>query len=190
MEDTPWEDAGRRPPPPRSASTSASRSTGPSASAPAARPSSASGSTTGPRRSTACSPRRAPAPSSSSISGATSAHSCSPGRAAGMRVAYPPGRAEKQAREMFPATAKTDEPGAEVIARTALGMPWTLREVLEEDERRASLRMLSSQRAFCVKGRTESRELRAHARARCARRQARRRQPGGCRGAGGPPLLR
>lgn len=77
-------------------------------------------------------------------------------RAAGMRVAYLPGRAEKQAREMFPATAKTDELDAEVIARTALGMPWTLREVPEEDERRASLRMLSSQRAFCVKERTES----------------------------------
>lgn len=77
-------------------------------------------------------------------------------RAAGMRVAYLPGKAEKQAREMFPATAKTDELDAEVIARTALGMPWTLREVPEEDERRASLRMLSSQRSFCVKGRTES----------------------------------
>ena len=77
-------------------------------------------------------------------------------RGAGMRVAYLPGKAEKQAREMFPATAKTDELDAEVIARTALGMPWTLREVPEEDERRASLRMLSSQRSFCVKGRTES----------------------------------
>ncbi len=77
-------------------------------------------------------------------------------RAAGMRVAYLPGKAEKRAREMFPATAKTDELDAEVIARTALGMPWTLREVPEEDERRASLRMLSSQRSFCVKGRTES----------------------------------
>ena len=77
-------------------------------------------------------------------------------RAAGMRVAYLPGKAEKQAREMFPATAKTDELDAEVIARTALGMPWTLRDVPEEDERGASLRMLSSQRSFCVKGRTES----------------------------------
>ena len=46
---------------------------------------------------------------------------------AGMRVAYLPGGAEKQAREMFPATAKTDELDAEMIARTALGMPWTLR---------------------------------------------------------------
>ena len=64
-------------------------------------------------------------------------------RAAGMRVACLPGKAEKRAREMFPATAKTDELDAEVIARTALGMPWTLREVPEEDERRASLRMLS-----------------------------------------------
>ena len=76
-------------------------------------------------------------------------------RGAGMRVAYLPGKAEKQAREMFPATAKTDELDAEVIARTALGMPWTLREVPEEDERGASLRMLSSRRSFCVKGRTE-----------------------------------
>lgn len=77
-------------------------------------------------------------------------------RGAGMRVAYLPGKAEKRAREMFPATAKTDELDAEVIARTALGMPWTLREVPEEDERGASLRMLSSQRSFCVKGHTES----------------------------------
>ena len=52
-------------------------------------------------------------------------------RAAGMRVACLPGKAETRAREMFPATAKTDELDAEVIARTALGMPWTLREARE-----------------------------------------------------------
>ena len=41
----------------------------------------------------------------------------------GNPCAYLPGYAEKQARGMFPGTAKTDAIDAEVIARTALGVP-------------------------------------------------------------------
>lgn len=77
-------------------------------------------------------------------------------RAAGNRVAYLPGIAMKKARDMFPATAKTDEIDAEVIARTAAGMPWTLREVAEEAPATASLRMLASQRDFAVRSRTKA----------------------------------
>lgn len=50
-------------------------------------------------------------------------------RAAGMDVAYLPGLSMKRARDMLPGVAKTDEIDAEVIARTAIGMPWTLRPV-------------------------------------------------------------
>lgn len=53
-------------------------------------------------------------------------------RAAGNPVSYLPGIAMKRARDMFPATAKTDAIDAEVIARTAAGTTWTLREVAEE----------------------------------------------------------
>lgn len=77
-------------------------------------------------------------------------------RAAGMDVAYLPGLAMKKARDMFPVTAKTDEIDAEVIAKTALGMPWTLRPVAEEGPEAASLRMLSSQREFAVRQRTRA----------------------------------
>lgn len=77
-------------------------------------------------------------------------------RAAGNRVAYLPGIAMKKARGMFPATAKTDEIDAEVTARTAAGMPWTLREVAEEGPARAALRMLASQRDFAVRSRTKA----------------------------------
>lgn len=77
-------------------------------------------------------------------------------RAAGNRVAYLPGIAMKKARGMFPATAKTDEIDAEVIARTAAGMPWTLREVAEEGPAGAALRMLASQRDFAVRSRTKA----------------------------------
>lgn len=77
-------------------------------------------------------------------------------RAAGNPVAYLPGIAMKKARDMFPATAKTDEIDAEVIARAAAGMPWTLREVAEEGPGRAALRMLASQRDFAVRSRTKA----------------------------------
>lgn len=76
--------------------------------------------------------------------------------AAGNPCAYLPGHAEKRARDMFPGTAKTDEIDAEVIARTAMGMPWTLRPVSPETEEAASLRLLSSQREFAVAARTRA----------------------------------
>lgn len=77
-------------------------------------------------------------------------------RAAGNRVHYLPGTAMKRARDMYPVTAKTDEIDAEVIARTAAGMPWTLREVAEEPPAVAALRMLAAQRDFAVASRTRA----------------------------------
>ena len=77
-------------------------------------------------------------------------------RAAGNPVSYLPGTAMKRARDMFPVTAKTDAIDAEVIARTAAGMPWTLREVAEEAPAAASLRMLAAQRDFTVGSRTRA----------------------------------
>ncbi|OUO45389.1 hypothetical protein B5F79_09800 [Olsenella sp. An285] len=77
-------------------------------------------------------------------------------RAAGNPVSYLPGIAMKKARDMFPVTAKTDAMDAEVIARTAAGMPWTLREVAEETPAAASLRMLAAQRDFAVGSRTRA----------------------------------
>lgn len=77
-------------------------------------------------------------------------------RAAGNPVSYLPGIAMKKARDMFPVTAKTDAIDAEVIARTAAGMPWTLREVAEESPAAAALRMLASQRDFAVRSRTKA----------------------------------
>ena len=77
-------------------------------------------------------------------------------RAAGNPVSYLPGIAMKKARDMFPVTAKTDAIDAEVIARTAAGMPWTLREVAEETPAAASLRMLAAQRDFAVGSRTRA----------------------------------
>ena len=67
----------------------------------------------------------------------------------GNPCAHLPGYAEKQARGMFPGVAKTDAIDAEVIARTARGMPGALRPLAEEPEGAASLRILSSQRE-CV----------------------------------------
>ena len=77
-------------------------------------------------------------------------------RVAGNPVSYLPGIAMKKARDMFPVTAKTDAIDAEVIARTAAGMPWTLREVAEEAPAAAALRMLASQRDFAVRSRTKA----------------------------------
>ena len=74
----------------------------------------------------------------------------------GNPCAYLPGYAEKQARGMFPGTAKTDAIDAEVIARTALGVPGTLRPAPEEPEGAASLRILSSQREFASSARTRA----------------------------------
>ena len=77
-------------------------------------------------------------------------------RAAGMEVAYLPGLAMKRARDLFPGIAKTDEIDAEVIARTAAGVPRALRPVAEEGPAAASLRMLASQRDFAVRQRTQA----------------------------------
>lgn len=77
-------------------------------------------------------------------------------RAAGMEVAYLPGLTMKRARDMFPGTAKTDEIDAEVIARTATGMPWCLRPVAEDGDRGAEVRLLASQGRFLTKCSTQS----------------------------------
>lgn len=77
-------------------------------------------------------------------------------RAAGMEVAYLPGLAMKRARDMFPGAAKTDEIDAEVIARTAIGMPWRLRPVAEDAGSGAEIRLLASQRRFLTKCSTQS----------------------------------
>ncbi|MEI3307264.1 MAG: transposase [Eggerthella lenta] len=94
-------------------------------------------------------------------------------RAAGMDVAYLPGLSMKRARDMLPGVAKTDEIDAEVIARTAIGMPWTLRpssrrrrrkrgdqaallprkvpdEVLDKLEEQAALRLAGNR--SCLRG--------------------------------------
>lgn len=77
-------------------------------------------------------------------------------RALGNRCAYLPGYAEKRARDMFPGVAKTDPIDAEAIARTVMGMPWTLREVADEAEGAASLRTISSQHEFATAARTRA----------------------------------
>lgn len=74
----------------------------------------------------------------------------------GNPCAYLPGYAERQARGMFPGVAKTDAIDAEVIARTARGMPGALRPLAEEPEGAASLRILSSQREFAAAARTRA----------------------------------
>ena len=74
----------------------------------------------------------------------------------GNPCAYLPGYAEKQARGMFPGIATPDASDAEVIARTALGVPGALRPAPEEPEGAASLRILSSQREFASSARTRA----------------------------------
>ena len=74
----------------------------------------------------------------------------------GNPCAYLPGYAEKQARGMFPGVAKTDAIDAEVLARTARGLPGALRPLAEKPEDTASLRILSSQREFAAAARTRA----------------------------------
>lgn len=74
----------------------------------------------------------------------------------GNPCAYLPGYAERQARGMFPGIAKTDAIDAEVIARTAMGMPQALRPIAAEDAAARSLRALSSQREYAVASRTRA----------------------------------
>lgn len=83
-------------------------------------------------------------------------------RAAGVDVGYLPGKAMKQARDMFPGTAKTDRIDAEVIARTALGMRRVVLPIAESDDLGASVSMLSSQLAYATRRATMARN-RLHA---------------------------
>lgn len=99
--------------------------------------------------------------------------------APGRRCAHPPGYAEKRARDMMPGIAKTDAIDAEVIARTAMGMPQALGPIAAEDAAARSLRALSSQRervGGVREGRRRGRgRLGAHAGARDIRAGLRRR---------------
>jgi transposase len=82
-------------------------------------------------------------------------------RAAGDDVAYMPGIAMHNASKLFPGDAKTDERDAEVIARTAVGMPSCLRPVPEEGSLEGA-RRLEAQRADLLKDRThQANRLRA-----------------------------
>lgn len=83
-------------------------------------------------------------------------------RAAGVDVGYLPGKAMKQARDMFPGTAKTDRIDAEVIARTALGMRRAVLPIAESDDLGASVSLLSSQVAYATRRATMARN-RLHA---------------------------
>ena len=83
-------------------------------------------------------------------------------RAAGTDVGYLPGKAMKQARDMFPGTAKTDRIDAEIIARTALGMRRVVLPIAESDDLGASVSLLSSQLAYATRRATMARN-RLHA---------------------------
>lgn len=74
-------------------------------------------------------------------------------RALGAGVAYLPGIAMSRAARLFPGDAKTDERDAEVIARTALGVPQSLRPVPAEDELEGA-RRLEAQRQDLIRDRT------------------------------------
>ena len=81
-------------------------------------------------------------------------------RAAGVDVGYLPGKSMKQARDMFPGTAKTDRIDAEIIARTALGMRRAVLPIAESDDLGASVSLLSSQLAYATRRSTMGRGLR------------------------------
>ena len=71
-------------------------------------------------------------------------------RAAGLAVAHLPGLAASRAAGLFAGEAKTDERDAEVIARTALGVPDSLSGVPGRGEALEAARALSSQRDHVV----------------------------------------
>lgn len=75
-------------------------------------------------------------------------------RLKGLDVAYLPGIAMNRAASLFPGDAKTDERDAEVIARTALGVPGALRSIPVETSEIEKLRRLSAQRADLLADRT------------------------------------
>ena len=70
--------------------------------------------------------------------------------AAGLAVAYLPGIAAHQASRLFAGDAKTDERDALVIAKTALGIPESLKPVAEPDGKLDAARALASQRDYMV----------------------------------------
>ena len=70
--------------------------------------------------------------------------------AAGLAVAYLPGIAAHQASRLFAGDAKTDERDALVIAKTALGIPESLKPVAKPDGKLDAARMLASQRDYMV----------------------------------------
>ena len=71
-------------------------------------------------------------------------------RLAGLDVAYLPGLAEHNAAKLFAGDAKTDARDAEVIAKTALGIPDALRPVPGGSELVSAARRLASQRDFVI----------------------------------------
>ena len=77
-------------------------------------------------------------------------------RLANMNVEYLPGLAMKRARDMFCGIAKTDKLDAEVIARTAIGMPHTLRPVAQFSQTDEDVRLLSSQSKYYTKSITQA----------------------------------
>ncbi len=83
-------------------------------------------------------------------------------RARGVDVGYMPGKSMKQARDMFPGTAKNDRIDAEVIARTALGMRAVVLPIAESDDLGASVSLLSSQLSYATRRATMARN-RLHA---------------------------
>ena len=113
----------------------------------------------------------------------------------GNPCAYLPGYAEKQARGMFPGIAKTDAIDAEVIARTALGVPGALRPAPEGRGGRLAADPVVAARVRVVRRTRAKNRLRAtlleadpRSRARSTRRAA-----GRCRcwpSSAGPPGAR
>ena len=83
-------------------------------------------------------------------------------RARGVDVGYMPGRTMKQARDMFPGTAKNDRIDAEVIARTAMGMRRVVLPIADTDDLGASVSLLSSQLSYATRRATMARN-RLHA---------------------------
>lgn len=77
-------------------------------------------------------------------------------RHAKMDAAYLPGLSMKRARDIFPGIAKTDEIDAEIIARTAIGMPQALRPIGKDDKSSTEIRLLASQARFLTKNITQS----------------------------------
>lgn len=74
-------------------------------------------------------------------------------RTFGMQVAYLPGIAMSRAASLFPGDVKTDERDAEIIARTALGVPQSLRPIPNEDQLEGA-RRLEAQRSDLLRDKT------------------------------------